>query len=205
MPFQVIPRELIFFDLLNEAARNVAEGAGELVALVDDLSNVPAAAERIRTIEHRGDEITHRILATLNQTFVVPLDRHDIHHLASALDDVLDSQEAVAELLELLPITEVFPWFRTQVDVLARCCGAVVLAVASLQTVSALPPVIADIKRLEREGDFIYRRAIAELYAGDHKPLAVLMWKDLLEQVEGAIDRCQDVANQIESVVAKAR
>ena len=205
MPFQVIPRELVFYDLLDAAARNVAEGAGELLALVGDLPNVAVRAERIREIEHRGDDLTHQIIATLNQTFVPPLDRHDILRLASALDDVLDHQEGVAELIELLPIGEVFPGFHSLVHVLARTCGAVVRAVSDLQMISAISPDIAAIKREEREGDFVYRRAIAELYGGDYRPLEVLMWKDLLHQVEAAIDRCEDVANQIESVVAKFR
>lgn len=205
VPFQVIPRELAFYDLLDEAARNVADGAAELLALVDDLPNAAAYAERIRAIEHQGDELTHQIISRLNQTFVVPIDRHDILHLASALDDVLDYQEGVADLLELLPIEVPFPRFRTLINVLARTCGAVVRTVGDLQTLQALPPDIAAIKREEREGDFIYRRAIKELYEGDYRPLEVLMWKNLLEQVEAAIDRCEDVANQIESVVAKFR
>ncbi len=205
MPFQVIPRELIFYDLLEAAANNVAEGAGELLALVDDLPHVVEHAARIRALESAGDDLTHEIISTLNQTFVVPIDRHDILHLASALDDVLDFQEGIADLLELLPIDEVFPRFRTLVEVLARTCGAVVRTVGDLQVLRALPPDIAAIKRAEREGDFIYRRAIADLYSGDYRPLEVLMWKDLLHQVESAIDRCEDVANQIESVVAKFR
>jgi predicted phosphate transport protein (TIGR00153 family) len=205
VPFQVIPRELVFYDLLDAAARNVADAAADLVALVDELPDVAARSQRIRDLEHRGDDLTHQIIARLNQTFVPPLDRHDILRLANALDDVLDYQEGVAELIELLPIDEAFPGFRSLVQVLARACGTVVRAVADLQVVSAITPDIAAIKREEREGDFVYRRAIAELYGGDYRPLEVLMWKDLLHQVESAIDRCEDVANQIESVVAKFR
>jgi predicted phosphate transport protein (TIGR00153 family) len=205
VPFQVIPRELAFYDLLDAAAKNVAEGAGELLAMVLDPIDLPASAARIRVLESKGDDLTHEIISTLNQTFVVPIDRHDILHLASALDDVIDYQEGVADLLELLPITEIFPRFERLVEILARTCGAVVRAVGDLQTLQALPPDLAAIKREEREGDFVYRRAIAELYAGDYRPLEVLMWKDLLHQVEAAIDRCEDVANQIESVVAKFR
>ncbi len=205
MPFQVIPRELVFYDLLEAAARNVAEATGELIALVDEVPAVTVRAERIRELEHRGDDLTHEIISTLNQTFVVPLDRHDILRLASALDDIVDFQEGVAELMELLPITEVFPGFETLVGVLARACGAVLRAITDLRYIDALPPDIAAIKREEREGDFVYRRAIAALYREDHRALEVLMWKDLLHQVESAIDRCEDVANQIESVVAKFR
>jgi predicted phosphate transport protein (TIGR00153 family) len=203
VPFQVIPRELVFYDLLDQAAANVAEGAGELLALVDDLSHAPEHAARIRELEHEGDDLTHRIIATLNTTFVVPIDRHDIHHLASALDDVIDYQQGVGDLVELLPIEDPFPWFRKQVDALARTCGAVVRAVGDLRDIRAVPGDVAAIKRDEREADWIYRRAVADLFSGDYLALEVLMWKDLLSQVEAAVDRCEDVANQIESVVAK--
>lgn len=203
MPFQVIPRELVFYDLLNRAAQNVAEGSGELLALVDDLGHAAQHAAHLREIEHVGDDITHEIIATLNTTFVVPIDRHDILRLAQALDDVVDHEHGVADMIELLPIEGPFPWFRKQVETLARTCGAVVRAVGHLQQISAVPPDVAAIKREEREGDWIYRRAVADLYSGDYKALEVLMWRDLLEQVEAAVDRCEDVANQIESVVAK--
>jgi uncharacterized protein len=203
VPFQVIPRELVFYDLLDEAARNVADGAGELLILVDDLRDAEAHVRRIRDLEHRGDDLTHRIIATLNTTFVVPIDRHDILRLASALDDVLDYQEGVADLIELLHISEPFPWFRKQVEVLARTCGAVVRAVADLRDIRVVPSAVTAIKRDEREGDWVFRRAVADLYSGDYRPLEVLMWKDLLAQVEAAIDRCEDVSNQIESVAAK--
>jgi len=138
VPFQVIPRELVFYDLLDAAARNVADGAGELLALVEDSADVAARAQRIRDLEHRGDDLTHQIIARLNQTFVPPLDRHDILRLASALDDVLDYQEGVAELMELLPIDQVFPGFRSLVHVLARACGAVVRAVGDLDRKSVV-------------------------------------------------------------------
>lgn len=203
MPFQVIPRELVFYDLLDAAARNVAEGAGELLALVDDLPNAAVHAAEIRELEHAGDELTHRIIATLNTTFVVPIDRHDIHRLATALDDIIDYQQGVGDLIELLPITDPFPWFRKQVDALARTCGSVVRAVGHLRDIRSVPRDVAEIKREEREGDWIYRRGLADLFSGDYKALEVLMWKDLLGQVEAALDRCEDVANQIESVVAK--
>jgi predicted phosphate transport protein (TIGR00153 family) len=203
VPFQVIPRELAFYDLLDGAARNVAEGAGELLALVDDLPAVATHAAAVRAREAAGDELTHEILNLLNTTFVVPIDRHDIHRLAAALDDILDFQEGIADLLELLAIEEVFPWFRKLVETLATTCGAVVRAVHHLRAIRSLPSDVAAIKRREREGDWLYRRAVAELYSGDYRPLEVLMWKDLLHQVESALDRCEDVANQIESVVAK--
>ena len=194
MPFQVIPRELVFYDLLEAAARNVAEATGELVALIDEVPSVTLRVERIRELEHRGDDLTHEIISTLNQTFVVPLDRHDIHRLASALDDILDFEEGVAELIELLPIKEMFPGIADA----GRCPGAGVRRRRARDQPSAVhrrPPTRCRGDQAGgARGGLVYRRAIAELYREDFHPLEVLMWKDLLHQVESAIDRCEDVA-----------
>src|SRR5439155_19559763 len=99
--FQVIPRELAFFDLFDRAAAGVEDGAKELLSFVDDLPSADAHAARIEDLEHAGDDITHEILALLNTTFVVPIDRHDIHGIASSLDDVLDHIDAIADLIAL--------------------------------------------------------------------------------------------------------
>ena len=203
MPFQVIPRELAFFDLFEQAADGVEKGTAELLILLDDLPNAAAHAQRITDLEHAGDDITHRIHALLHSTFVVPLDRHDIVHLASSLDDILDGVEAVADLLALHGITEPIPQFRQQVEVLARATRAVGGAVRDLRTYHRIERATAEIKRQEREGDWVYRRAVASLYSGDFKAMEVLRWKDLLAQTEAAIDRCEDIANTIESVALK--
>lgn len=203
MPFQVIPRELAFFDLLDHAAAGVAAGARELRRLVGDLENAENHNQRIAELEHAGDNLTHEIIAKLNTTFVVPIDRHDIHHLTSHLDDVLDLIEGVSDLVVLHGISEPIPQFVQQIEVLVRATGQVEVAVAGLRSLRSVRPAIASIKREEREGDWVYRRAVAVLYSGDYRPLEVLMWKDLLAQTEAAIDRCEDIANTIESVALK--
>ena len=203
MAFQVIPRERAFFDLLEQAAAGAAEGARELAALVNDFHDAKARGRRISELESAGDEITHQILALLNTTFVTPLDRHDIHHLASSLDDVLDAQEAVADLLVLLRIEEPVPELRQQAEVLVRATEAVAGVVGSLRSLGGGEQALAEIIRQEREGDRIYRRAVAELFSGDYKAMDVLKWKDILSQMEAAIDRCEDIANTIESIVLK--
>ena len=203
VPFQVIPRELAFFDLFEEQADRVIACARELTALIDDLGNAPAHVAKIQDMEHDGDDLTHRILELLNRTFVVPIDRHDIHHLASSLDDLLDAQEAVADLLALLRLSESLPLFHQQVRVLRSATEAVAAAVRGLRTLHHVEAPIAEIKRQEHEGDWIYRRAVAALYSGDYGAMEVLAWKDLLHETEAAIDRCEDIANTIESVVLK--
>jgi predicted phosphate transport protein (TIGR00153 family) len=201
--FQVIPRERGFYDLLEQAAEGVAVGAKALQELVGDFPDAEEHAHRIRDLEHAGDDLTHRLIALLNTTFVTPLDRHDIHHLASSLDDVLDEQEEVADLLVLYKIEEPIPHLRLQVDVLVGATEAVVRAVRALRSPREADRAWVDIIRLERDGDHVYRRIVAELYSGDYRAMDVLKWKDIVEAIEHAIDRCEDIANTIESIVLK--
>ncbi|HEX9124370.1 MAG TPA: DUF47 family protein [Actinomycetota bacterium] len=203
MPFQVIPRERAFFDLLEQAAEGVVAGARELRELVGDFGHAEEHGRRIRDLEHEGDDLTHRMLAMLNTTFVTPLDRHDIHHLASSLDDVLDAQEAVADLLVLHRIEEPIPHLRLQTEVLVGATEAVARAMGALRSPRAADRAWIDIIRLEREGDHVYRRIVAELYSGNYRAMDVLKWRDIVEAIEHAVDRCEDIANTIESVVLK--
>jgi len=201
--FQVIPRERAFFDLLERAADGVAEGARELAALVDELPHGEERWRRIQDLEHAGDDMTHRILSLLATTFVTPMDRQDIHRLASWLDDVLDSQEAVSDLLILHGVAEPIPQLRQQADVLVRATEAVVQVMRSLRSYGANGRTWADITRLEREGDRIYRRGVAALFSGEYRAMDVLKWKDILHEMEQAIDRCEDIADTVESIVLK--
>ena len=138
MPFQAIPREQSFFELFERAAANVAAGARELAGLSSNLADGEAASQRLRDIEHQGDELTHRIMATLNTTFVTPFDREDIYRLATGLDDILDAGEAVGDLLVLHRIEEPLPELRQQADVLVRATDVIARAVARLRSLSGL-------------------------------------------------------------------
>lgn len=203
MTFQVIPRERAFYDLLEKDAEGVASGARELRALVGDFEHADVHRQRIHDLEHVGDELTHTILALLNRTFVTPIDRQDIHRLAGYLDDVLDGTEAVADLLVLHRISEPLPHLRMQADVLVGASEAVARAVRGLRSFRETDRAWVDITRYERDGDHVYRRAVAELYSGEHGAMDVLKWRDVLEEMEAAIDRCEDVANTLESIALK--
>lgn len=203
MVFQVIPRERLFYDLLEQAADNVAAGAKELVSLVEALPGAATQHQRIRDLEHAGDDLTHQIIATLNTTFVPPFDRQDIHKLASTLDDVLDAIEAVSDLLVLHRVEQPLPALGQLTGVLVQITHAVVREVGHLRGLSSVERDWGEINRLEREGDHLYRRATAELFSGDHPAIEVLKWKDIIDQVEDAIDRCQSISNIIESIALK--
>ena len=203
MSFQAIPRERGFFDLLERAADGVAIAARELRTLVEDFERADEYRGRIQELEHQGDELTHQVMALLDTTFVVPVDRHDIHQLATSLDDVLDAIEAVADLLVLYRIGEPIPQFRQQADVLSAAAKAVSRVVHGLRSMRTMERSWVDIVRLERDGDHVYRRAVAALYSGDYGAMDVLKWKDILENMEQAIDRCEDIANTVESIALK--
>lgn len=203
MRFQVIPREREFYDLLERAADRVHEGAQALLDLADDPASGAEQGARIHRIEEASDQLTHEIIEMLNHTFVTPFDRADIHELASSLDDVVDAADSVAELLVLHRIDEPLPQFRLQVAILVDATDAVARAVRGLRSLSGPNRIIVEILRLERDGDHVYRRAVAELYSGEYSARDVLAWRDLLEQLEQAIDRCEDIANTIESIHVK--
>jgi predicted phosphate transport protein (TIGR00153 family) len=173
--------------------------------LVTDYTDVEMKARRIQEHEHMGDEITHSIIRRLNTTFITPMDREDIHVLATALDDVLDSMEAASDLFVLHAIEEPRPEMLAQADVLLRAAIQTEMAVKAFKRLGKadLEPYWVEINSLENEGDKLYRRAVADLFSGDHRAMDVLKWKEVIESLEEALDGLENVANVIESVVLK--
>ena len=203
MPFQVIPRGSDFYELFERAAGGVADGASLLAKLLNDFDDPETAHAEIRQLEHEGDETTHQILRELNTSFVTPFDREDIHQLASGLDDILDFIEAVADMFVLHNIKQPLPEMRQQADVLHRAAEELRQAMSDLRNLRSLEEHWVEINRLENEGDRVYRKTVAALFSGDYKAMDVLKWKDIVDQLEGAIDGCEDVANILESIVLK--
>ena len=203
MRFRLIPREESFFDLFEELADKVKQGADELLDLLQNYSDVDRKAGRVVDTEHEGDEITHQVMRRLNTTFITPFDREDIHRLASSLDDVLDHIEAAAEYLQLHRIDQPLPQMIKMADTLATAAGITAKAMPGLRKMKGLDEYWVEINRLENEGDRSYRRTIAELFSGDYKAMDVLKWKDIIEEIETAIDKLEDVANTCESIVLK--
>jgi uncharacterized protein len=203
MRLRVIPREQGFYELFEKAAANLSEAARLLLKLLTDYDDPEAAGAEIRAREHEGDEITHQVIRALNTTFVTPFDREDIHKLASGIDDVLDGIEAASDLLVLHHIEQPLPEMRQQAEVLAKATDQTYEALTRLRGFSGLDPYWVEINRLENEGDRVYRKTVAMLFSGDYKAMDVLKWKDLVDQLEAAIDGCEDVANTLESIVLK--
>jgi hypothetical protein len=203
VPFQVIPREQVFFDLLDESAANLVVATAELAVLAEDFTDAEDRSQRIRDMEHRGDDLTRAIVQRLDVTFVTPFDRDDLYSLASGLDEIMDSVWAAADMVVLHRIAEPLPEMRQLADVLRRAGGATLIAVQGLRDGHDVMPHVIEVNRLENEGDRIHRRAVARLYSGEFKAMDVLKWKDVLGQMEAALDFCEDIANVIESIDVK--
>jgi uncharacterized protein len=201
---RVVSGEKTFFDLFEQLADKVKEGAEELLALLKDYGNLDRRATRVLDIEHEGDEITHIVMQRLNTTFITPLDREDIHHLTSGLDDVLDHIEAAAEYLQLHRIEEPLPQMISLAQTLLEAATHTAEAMPRMRKMKGLETYWVEINRLENEGDRFYRRTIAELFSGDYKAMDVLKFKDIIEEVEHGIDKLEDVANTVEGIVLKS-
>jgi len=201
---RILPREKSFFEMFTEVTTNIKEGAQALVDLLEDYSNLEAKVSHIKDLEHRGDQMTHDIMTRLNQTFLTPLDREDIHELCSKLDDVIDLIDAFASRLVIYDVRAPRPGALELARNLLKATGEIHACVSMLEKHDHLLPHCIEINRLENEGDATVRAAIARLFEEEKDPVQIIKWKELYEALEIATDRCEDVANVIESVVLKS-
>ncbi len=201
--FRLIPREERFFDLFVEDAANVLDGARQLEAMLRTYDDAAEAAKRIRETEHKGDEITHDIGHRLEETFVTPIDREEIHALISGLDDILDLVEEVADTFVLYGIKAPTSIAVQQATLVVRQCETLHQALLNLRGFKDLEKFVIEVHRLENEGDQIGRAAIAGLFDNGSNPLDVIKWKDIYALLEETIDKCEDVAQLIERIVVK--
>jgi hypothetical protein len=201
--FRLIPREESFYELYVQHGKLLRQAADLLQQLVESYDDVPAKVRRLHDIEHEADEVTHEIMRRLNTTFVTPLDREDIHELASRLDDVLDHLDAAGDLLVLHNIEKPLPEMKAQVELLVQAARTTEEAMEKLPSFDQLSDYFVEINRLENEGDRIYRQAIADLFSGDYNAMDVLKWKDIIDELEAAMDELEDVANTLEGIALK--
>jgi uncharacterized protein Yka (UPF0111/DUF47 family) len=201
-----MPREENFFELFEAAAENAHKAAGELVEFLEKFDNVPERATRIKDLEHAGDKITHDAIERLNRTFITPMDREDIHELVVRVDDIVDLIDTAVNRMTLYKIG------RPTADsvLLAKCIRH------STQLIVEIMPLLRDMKNSraisekciaiqtqENEADRINHHAIAALFENRPDPLEVIKWKDIYGELESATDRCEDVANVLDSIVLK--
>jgi uncharacterized protein len=203
LPSVLAPRDRHFFDLFEEAGGNILRAAGLLEEMLEDFPEHSELAREILICEQEGDRITHDIIQRLNQTFVTPIDREDILALASALDDVVDYTEEVADYLGLYKIEAPMSQAQELAKVLHQSARQISQAMPRLRGFKDLSHYTVEINRLENDGDRICREAIASLFDNGIDPMVVIRWKDIFERLEEAIDATEHVANIIEGIVIK--
>ena len=203
--FRLIPREVQFFEMFERSSRLLLEAGKLLQDVVTDIQDLPAKAQRMERLEHEADQVTHEIMANLNRTFITPIDREDIHQLATALDDVMDFVEAVTERLILYKVKKVTPQFTAIATVIARQIEEIHLMIPRLRALRHADILVhcIELNRLENEGDQIAREAVAELFDKGGDPLEVMKWRELYDLMETATDKCEDVAVVIEGIFLK--
>lgn len=204
MAFSLLPREDEYFDLFSQITGKVQEATNLLVRMVsDDSADFIAYARQIKDVEHGCDEITHKITTKLNKSFITPFDREDIYTLAVALDDVCDYIDAAARAIRMYDIRVFNEYVRQLARLLNSQASAMNSAVGMLKNPTGMNAQIVEIHRLENEADEAYSRAIGDLFKNSKDPIEVIKVKELLEILENGTDKCEQVANIMESVVLK--
>ena len=203
MAFRLIPREERFYDDFVALAQQIRRGAGLLEDMLLPDRPIWDKADEIKEVEHKCDFLTHEIIQRLHRTFVTPLDREDIHALARSLDDVMDAIDASAAIVRLYQIQHVRNDARELAKLVRMSADQVVIALQALERKRGVAEPAVEINRLENEADRAHQAALRRLFEEERDPIAIIKWKEILDFLEDATDRCEDVANVLEGVVVK--
>jgi len=201
--FRLIPREERFFQDFVAMAEELRGGARLLKQMLAVDPPDASKADAIKDVEHICDGLTRAIIDRLNRTFVTPLDREDIHTLAISLDDIMDAIDAAAAVVRLYKITHVRPGARRLTEIISDSTDRLCEALAVLEKQQGVRELAARVDQLEREADRVHQDAIVALFEEERDPIVVIKWKEILDFLEAATDRCEDVANLLEGVIVK--
>jgi len=202
--FNFLPKEEQYFDLFIQMTVYISDAARTLMEMLSDKdADYKEYSQRIKGLEHACDELTHSVATRLNKSFITPFDREDIYTMSTALDDIVDLIDDAARAIIIFDVHEITDYARDFADVIERMADQLKEIVSTLKRPKNVTQRLVEIHRLENEGDDIYHAAIAELFHDAHDPLTVLKWKEVYEKLEAAVDRCENVANIIESIIIK--
>lgn len=201
-----LPKDDMFFNLFINSANNIYEAAELFKQMMGDTSDIKSKAEKLKTLEEKGDKNTHEIYTQLNKSFVTPLDREDIHQIAKELDNILDYIEDTAYWFSVFNVKEIKSEAIELSDLILKAVKeiqSIMNNMKNFKNTKELYKNIIEINRLENEGDLIFRSAVAKLFQEEMSPLEVIKWKDAFQMLENTLDICEDVANTIEGVIMK--
>ena len=200
---RLIPKEEKFYDDFQALADELQRGAQLLEQMLAPEKPIWDKADEIKEVEHKCDFLTHEIIQRLNRTFVTPLDREDIHALARSLDDVMDAIDASAALVRLYRLDRIRFGARELALIITASTKEVRAALGAMEKRKGVIAHSVEINRLENEADRTHQEAVSRLFAEERDPITVIKWKETLDFLEDATDRCEDVANVLEGVMVK--
>jgi uncharacterized protein len=201
--FSLVPQDRVFFDLFTEAGQNTLRSSKLLRDMMQAWPENKGLGRDLLKAEQEGDRITHDIINRLNTTFVTPIDREDIHGLATQLDDIVDYIEEAADFMGLYKIEAPMDQAVELTEVLVKCCEQLYELLQNLRGFKDLQNYWIEIHRLENDGDRIYRDAVASLFADRVDPMVVIRWRDIFLRLERAIDSTETAASMLEGIVIK--
>jgi predicted phosphate transport protein (TIGR00153 family) len=200
---RLIPRDEEFFKMFSGLAQRLTASARLLHELFGQPQRMTELVGAIKTLEHEADNLTHEVISRINRTFVTPIDREDIHILASRLDDAIDLIDGTARRAAMFQITEAREPAKNLTAILVRMGEAIEIAVNGVKKSKLVVDRSVTVKKLEEEGDALYNEAVGGLFRGRPDPLEVIKWKELYDTIERALDQCEDVANTLENIALK--
>jgi hypothetical protein len=201
--WRLIPKEEKFYSDFLAMADELNKGAKLLEEMLASERPIWDKADEINEVEHKCDFLTHEIIQRLNRTFVTPIDREDIFALARSLDDVMDAIDASATLIRLYRLDTVRFGANELARIVSACTKEVRLALSALEQKKGVATHAIEINRLENEADRIHQQSVSQLFDAEADPITIMKWKETLDFLEDATDRCEDVANVLEGVVVK--
>ena len=201
----LFPKQIDFFELFDHAARNVIKGASLLVAVLQDMDNLEMISKEVRESEKEGDMMTHDIIRKLNKTFITPIDREDLHALATKIDDVIDMIWACVDRFTLFRLSEPTKEAIDMAKEILTTTEMMSKAIIALRDkkYSFVQEYCIEINSLENRVDRLYRDALVKLFEEVKDPIAIIKWKEVYEYLENASDACEDVANILEAIILK--
>ena len=200
---RLIPKDEGFFGLFDALAAIMVRSARVLDELFNEPNQLHVFAAQIKELEHEADAITHEVMNRIDKSFVTPLDREDIHRLATRLDNVVDLIDGTARRAQMFHLSDRREPAKELTQVLLKSTECIAAAARSLKDSHEVQRMGREIKLLEEAGDAIYSRAVAQLFEGTPNALDVIKWKELYDNIEHAIDECEDCLNVLESVALK--
>jgi uncharacterized protein len=201
----LVPQNKQFFRLLERASDNSVDISRQLVQLLDAFPSNGTNLREIKELEHEGDRLTREVVDLLNRTFVTPFDRDDIYLLASAIDDVCDHVDEAAGNISGYGVEQIRPKAKEQAQVILRSAEKLHEAVSRLEGFKDSSSQLHALRDLEDEGDRLNRAAVSELFTSGEDPIGIIRWKDIHEQLEVAVDACENAAAVLEAILVKNR